>query len=75
MAELPFRILATDRRFFDDHLEEEMATGQAETCSRCGRPLHEDEDDGEDAGVAIRAWPGDARWQVRYHPACLGFKQ
>lgn len=35
-------------------------------CSRCGKPITEDD------GPPIRAWPENSNCEYRYHPVCLG---
>ena len=34
-------------------------------CSRCNKPIDENT-------IPIRAWPLDHRYELRYHPHCLG---
>lgn len=36
-------------------------------CSRCGERI------GEDV-VAIRMWPPDGAYELRYHPTCVGME-
>ncbi len=56
-------ILPDDTRWID-HAEE----GEPDClCSRCGELIPE-------RVVAIRAWPEDGRFELRYHPECLGFE-
>ncbi len=59
-AHPPLQPLPSDTRF-GEHGEE----GQGCHCSRCGQTIW-------DGVVAIRCWPTEGSWALRYHPTCLG---
>ena len=62
---LPFSILLTDRRFATHAEEGEPGLF---SCSRQNSEPIVDHD------MAIRAWPSDGRYELRYHATCLGFE-
>lgn len=57
----PMRPRATDRPFTFSAEEGDPDC----LCSRCGKPIPENV-------VAIRMWPEHQKWELRYHPTCLG---
>jgi len=56
-------LLPTDTRFTESPDE-----GMPDClCSRCGKVIAAET-------IAIRAWPADCRYELRYHPQCLGIE-
>lgn len=62
MTSPAFALLPTDRPF-----PTSLEAGHPDClCSRCLLLIGERE-------LPIRMWPKDARYELRFHPACLGF--